>query len=217
MMNAIALQNEFNDGSVTMKEVMAEALDVRNSTLLDSIDEKDSRVAGKAVKTVDLITARPAQTINKTTEKLKKVLFLGDSTSHSSSISQMFSSLNDFNFDLDTISSFVGLSVQNLNNLSQEVNSSNPKFDMAVRHFLDFQSLMASIHGALLTKLKDKNIAIQNFETLKDLRSFVVDFEQYQLLTNETFINNLKTSLNSVLSSISTIKSWLDAKNKHHA
>uniref|UniRef100_A0A8R1EN74 Uncharacterized protein n=1 Tax=Caenorhabditis japonica TaxID=281687 RepID=A0A8R1EN74_CAEJA len=95
-----------------MKEVMAEALD-------------DSRVAGKAVKTVDLITARPAQTINKTTEKLKKVLFLGDSTSHSSSISQMFSSLNDFNFDLDTISSFVGLSVQNLNNLSQEVNSSN--------------------------------------------------------------------------------------------
>uniref|UniRef100_A0A8R1EBQ9 WSN domain-containing protein n=1 Tax=Caenorhabditis japonica TaxID=281687 RepID=A0A8R1EBQ9_CAEJA len=76
MMNAIALQNEFNDGSVTMKEVMAEALDVRNSTLLDSIDEKDSRVAGKAVKTVDLITARPAQTINKTTEKLRKFCFL---------------------------------------------------------------------------------------------------------------------------------------------
>uniref|UniRef100_A0A8R1EV47 WSN domain-containing protein n=1 Tax=Caenorhabditis japonica TaxID=281687 RepID=A0A8R1EV47_CAEJA len=125
-MNAISLQNEFNDGSVTMKEVMAEALDVRNSTLLDSIDEKDSRVAGKAVKTVDLITARPAQTINKTTEKLSNVLLLGDSTSHSSSISQMFSSLNDFDIDLSTISSSVGQSVQTLHNLSQEINSSNP-------------------------------------------------------------------------------------------
>uniref|UniRef100_A0A8R1EGY3 WSN domain-containing protein n=1 Tax=Caenorhabditis japonica TaxID=281687 RepID=A0A8R1EGY3_CAEJA len=35
LMNAISLQNEFNDGTVTMKEVMSEALDVRNSTLLD--------------------------------------------------------------------------------------------------------------------------------------------------------------------------------------
>uniref|UniRef100_A0A8R1EMG9 Tyrosine-protein phosphatase domain-containing protein n=1 Tax=Caenorhabditis japonica TaxID=281687 RepID=A0A8R1EMG9_CAEJA len=214
MMNAIALQNEFNDGSVTMKEVMAEALDVRNSTLLDSIDEKDSRVAGKAVKTVDLITARPAQTINKTTEKLKKVLFLGDSTSHSSSISQMFSSLNDFNIDLDTISVTVGTLVQSLNNLSQEINSSNPKFDTAVEHFSTFESLVGSIHGAYLTNLKK---SMQNFKTLEDLRSFVVDFEQYQLVTNETFLNNLKASLNSLLSSISTIKSWLDAKNKHHA
>uniref|UniRef100_A0A8R1IR00 WSN domain-containing protein n=1 Tax=Caenorhabditis japonica TaxID=281687 RepID=A0A8R1IR00_CAEJA len=216
MMNAIALQNEFNDGSVTMKEVMAEALDVRNSTLLDSIDEKDSRVAGKAVKTVDLITARPAQMINKTTDKLKKVLFLGDSTSHSSSISQMFSSLNDFNIDLSSISSSVGRSVQSLKNLSQEINSSNPKFDMAVGHFSEFYHPFLTIPTDV-NNLKKKYISIQNFETLKDLRSFVVDFEQYQLLTNETFLNNLKTSLNSLLSSISTIKSWLDAKNKHHA
>uniref|UniRef100_A0A8R1ILY1 Uncharacterized protein n=1 Tax=Caenorhabditis japonica TaxID=281687 RepID=A0A8R1ILY1_CAEJA len=89
----------------------------------------------KAVKTIDLITARPAQMINKTTEKLSNVLLLGDSTSHSSSISQMFSSLNDFNIDLSSISSSVGRSVQSLNNLSQEINSSNPKFDMAVEHF----------------------------------------------------------------------------------
>uniref|UniRef100_A0A8R1IXN6 WSN domain-containing protein n=1 Tax=Caenorhabditis japonica TaxID=281687 RepID=A0A8R1IXN6_CAEJA len=217
LMNAISLQNEFNDGSVTMKEVMAEALDVRNSTLLDSIDEKDSRVAGKAVKTVDLITARPAQTINKTTQKLSNVLLLGDSTSHSSSISQMFSSLNDFDIDLSTISSSVGQSVQNLHNLSQEINSSNPKFDMAVEHFTYFHSPMLSAYREHLTTLKKNNISIQNFKTLEDLRSFVVDFEQYQLLTSEIFLNNLKTSLNSLLSSISTIKSWLDAKNKHHA
>uniref|UniRef100_A0A8R1HXG3 WSN domain-containing protein n=1 Tax=Caenorhabditis japonica TaxID=281687 RepID=A0A8R1HXG3_CAEJA len=217
LMNAIALQNEFNDGSVTMKEVMAEALDVRNSTLLDSIDEEDSRVAVEAVKTVDLITARPAQTINETTEKLSKVLLLGDSTSHSSSISQMFSSLNNFNIDLSSISSSVGRSVQSLKNLSQEINSSNPKFDMAVEHFTFFHSPMLSAHSEHLTTLKKNNISIQNFKTLEDLRSFVVDFEQYQLLTSEIFLNNLKTSLNSLLSSISTIKSWLDAKNKHHA
>uniref|UniRef100_A0A8R1ERU3 WSN domain-containing protein n=1 Tax=Caenorhabditis japonica TaxID=281687 RepID=A0A8R1ERU3_CAEJA len=146
LMNAIALQNEFNDGSVTMKEVMAKALDVRNLTLLDSIDEKASRVAVKAVKTFDLITARSAQTINETTEKLSKVLLLGDSTSHSSSISQMFSSLNNFDIDLDTISSSVAQSVQSLKNLSQEINSSNPKFDMAVEHFSDFFLPFLNLH-----------------------------------------------------------------------
>uniref|UniRef100_A0A8R1IQT9 HTH luxR-type domain-containing protein n=1 Tax=Caenorhabditis japonica TaxID=281687 RepID=A0A8R1IQT9_CAEJA len=218
LMNAISLQNEFNDGSVTMKEVMAKALDVRNLTLLDSIDEKASRVAVKAVKTFDLITARPAQTINETTEKLSKVLLLGNSTSHSSSISQMFSSLNnnDFNIDLDTISSSVDRSIKSLNNLSHEISSSNPKFDMAVEHFTFFHSPMLSAHSEHLTTLKKKNISIQKFEnSLKDLRSFVVDIEQYQFLTNETFLNNLKTSLNSLLLSVSTI--MLDAKNKHHA
>uniref|UniRef100_A0A8R1E4R7 Domain of unknown function WSN domain-containing protein n=1 Tax=Caenorhabditis japonica TaxID=281687 RepID=A0A8R1E4R7_CAEJA len=105
---------------------------------------------------------------------------------------------------------------QSLKNLSQEINSSNPKFDMAVGHFSEFYHPFLTIPTDV-NNLKKKYISIQNFETLKDLRSFVVDFEQYQLLTNETFLNNLKTSLNSLLSSISTIKSWLDAKNKHHA
>uniref|UniRef100_A0A8R1ICH8 Uncharacterized protein n=1 Tax=Caenorhabditis japonica TaxID=281687 RepID=A0A8R1ICH8_CAEJA len=126
----------------------------------------------------------------------------------------MFSSLNDFNIDLDPISYSVGRSARSLNNLSQEINSSNPKFDMAVEHFSEFYLPFLTLHEK---NVKDLKKSMKNFETLKDLRSFVVDFEQYQLLTNETFLNNLKTSLNSLLSSVSTIKSWLNAKNKHHA
>uniref|UniRef100_A0A8R1EDZ5 Domain of unknown function WSN domain-containing protein n=1 Tax=Caenorhabditis japonica TaxID=281687 RepID=A0A8R1EDZ5_CAEJA len=88
---------------------------------------------------------------------------------------------------------------------------------MAVKHFSDFNGPFITLHDSYVKNLQE-NIGVQKFETsLEDLRSFVVDFEQYQLVTNETFLNNLKTSLNSLLSSISTIKSWLDAKNKHHA
>uniref|UniRef100_A0A8R1IG68 Reverse transcriptase domain-containing protein n=1 Tax=Caenorhabditis japonica TaxID=281687 RepID=A0A8R1IG68_CAEJA len=216
LMNAISLQNEINAGSVRMKEVMAEALDVRNSTLLDILNDKEFRVAAKAVKTVDSITARPAHVINETTENLNKVLLLGNSTLHSSFINQIIASLDGFNIDLGSISSRVVQIVQHLNNLSQEINSSNPNVEIAVKHFSTFKPQFIFLHDSDLKNLEE-SIGIQKFEnSLESLRSFILDFEQYQLLTNETFLNNLNASLNSLLWSATNIKSWLDEKNKKH-
>uniref|UniRef100_A0A8R1I0K4 WSN domain-containing protein n=1 Tax=Caenorhabditis japonica TaxID=281687 RepID=A0A8R1I0K4_CAEJA len=216
LMNAISLQNEINDGSVTMKEVMAEALDVRNSTLLDILNDKEFRVAVKAMKTVDSITSRPAHVINETTENLNKILLLGNSTSHSSSINQIFASLDGFNTDLGSISSRVDKMVQNLKNISQEISSSNPNLANADKHFNAFYYPFIALHGHDLKNLEE-SIGIQKFEnSLESLLSFILDFDQYQLLTNETFLNNLNASLHSLLLSATNIKSWFDEKNKKH-
>uniref|UniRef100_A0A8R1IS23 WSN domain-containing protein n=1 Tax=Caenorhabditis japonica TaxID=281687 RepID=A0A8R1IS23_CAEJA len=135
LINAISIQNEINSGSVTMKEVIAEVLDVRNATLFDTITEKDISDVVKAVKTVGSITDRPAQIINETTEKLNKVLLLGNSTLQTFSISQMFSSLNGFDIHFGSIASGIHQLIENLGFIVQEIESSNPNKKMTVEHY----------------------------------------------------------------------------------
>uniref|UniRef100_A0A8R1EEQ5 WSN domain-containing protein n=1 Tax=Caenorhabditis japonica TaxID=281687 RepID=A0A8R1EEQ5_CAEJA len=188
LINAISIQNEINSGSVTMKEVLAEALDVRNATLFDIINEKDISDAVKAVKTVGSITDRPAQIIKETTETLDKVLLLGNSILQTFSISQMFSSLSGFNIDLSSIESDIPELIENLEVIAQEIESSNPNKEMTVEHYSGFSWSFEHLHNKNLPDLKKEHNKIKDIEkTLGGLNSLVVDIEKYQLLTNETF------------------------------
>uniref|UniRef100_A0A8R1E9T8 WSN domain-containing protein n=1 Tax=Caenorhabditis japonica TaxID=281687 RepID=A0A8R1E9T8_CAEJA len=202
VINSIALQNSFQRESLTTKNVMAAALDVHDPYILHAIEKTDVQNVTNTIKTLDLLANQSMDTITEITLALNKLALGHDTTSSDIPNSPALFNVSRFSFSEAIIRNIYDLH-KIIISLIDELKLASPQEKKIVTWYRRIKFLTNQYSVQLKLSFPQLQPLFDSFE---NARSFIVDIEQYQLLTNDTYSTLLIKSLDNLQPYTTTIE-----------
>uniref|UniRef100_A0A8R1E5U6 Uncharacterized protein n=1 Tax=Caenorhabditis japonica TaxID=281687 RepID=A0A8R1E5U6_CAEJA len=191
---------------------MAAALDVHDPCILHAIEKVDVQNVTNTIKTLDLLANQSMDTITEITLALNKLTLRHDTTSSDIQNIPALFNFSSFSFNEEVI--------DNIYNLNKKIISLIDELKWASPQKAKIKTLYDDIkaHSNLYSfQIKLSFPQLQPiFDSFENARSFIVDIEQYQLLSNNSYLTFLIKSLDNLQPYTTTIETLSNSERIPH-
>uniref|UniRef100_A0A8R1HZC1 WSN domain-containing protein n=1 Tax=Caenorhabditis japonica TaxID=281687 RepID=A0A8R1HZC1_CAEJA len=207
VMNAIALQRDLLNGTITAKELIYETLGVQNSSLLDQINQTKVINSINDIILFDFSMSRPMGMIDEITELLDDKLWSHNHFNLTKppiiNTSTPFDA-NDFLIYYNEINEINSIFTAIVEELKKESGDINKTYE----HVMELVNILGAIQRTVSRKKPNKKIK-ELVKSLEGVDLLVSNFERYQLL-----MNNLNERVASLQPSAKIIESLLNSDDR---